>query len=318
MMGCASFKLGLLDGQTLNDPQLLKQFYLRTLRETLDAVVTPRVRDELIAAALSRASLSHTPSSPAEFAAFLTGPLRLAMSDALGLELSDTLLAELEQLVRPSFRPGVPASSSRVEQSRSQPIGAVALKKSRASSSAAPRCGPVSGQGVGRLPAMRAPSPVPTKPASSVPASSPVSHSYPNGMAETLGLEGSGAPSSSLPARIFLATRRDEFQTKFERFLSGTAGVVRIDDVLDLVRRLEDQREPSVLIVDCKHSSLRPIALAALADDLPHQVRVILWGASTSLRTQIAQLAPEAESWLIVDGEDSDLQTLARRCEQVG
>lgn len=303
----------------MDESHILKQFYLRTLRETLDAVLTAKVRDDLLSRALGLAGLADTPANPPQFAAFLAGPLRLAMTDALGPELSDTLLVELEHLVRPSFRPRVPSTPPRsMGHVQSQPIGAVALKKSRISD-VAPT--PSSDQPANALPPMRAPTPLSLpasqSPMSSVP-SSPISHSYPNGMAETLGLEGSGAAKSTLPSQIFLATRRDHFQQRFETFLNEATSVVRVDDVMDLVRRLEGNLERSVLVVDCKHSSLRPIALAALADDLPRQVRVILWGASSSLRAQIAQIAPDAEGWLIVDGADEDLHVLAKRCEHAG
>jgi hypothetical protein len=277
------------------------------------------VRDALLDRALSLAGIEATPANPPEFAHFLAAPLRLAMSEALGPELSDTLIAEVEHLVRPSFRPGQPADKP-PQRPGSKPIGAVTLKKSRANEAGHPsQPRPAAEAG---LPRMRAPTQLPTarvrKPANSAPASSPVSHSYPNGIAETLGLEGSGAPSSASRTRIFLATRRDEFQRRFESFLSETTRVSRVDDVLDLVRRLAGSHERSLLVVDCKQSSLRPIALAALADDLPANVRVLLWGASRSLRAQIAQLAPDAEGWLIVDGEDTDLHLLAKRCEQAG
>ncbi len=319
MKGCLSRGLIARPGRALDESQILQQFYLRTLRETLDSVVTPAVRDGLLERALSLAGLDQTPANPPEFAHFLAAPLRLAMSEALGPELSDTLIAELEHLVRPSFRPGQSAPKP-PERTGSKPIGAVTLKKSRVNE-VDPPSQPRHAEQPG-LPPMRAPTPLPrtepTKAASSAPASSPVSHSYPNGIAETLGLEGSGAPSSAGRTRIFLATRRDEFQRRFESFLSETTRVSRVDDVLDLVRRLEGNTERSLLVVDCKQSSLRPIALAALADDMPTNVRVILWGASRSLRTQIAQLAPDAEGWLIVDGEDTDLHLLAKRCEQAG
>jgi hypothetical protein len=315
----------------LTPPDDLRQFYRRALGETLDAVVTSQVRDELLRRALNLASLRDFPDDPAVFAFFVGCPLRLVLSDALGAELTDTLSTELEYLARASRRPpeaDLPPSSRGPISPGSQPIGAVSLKKSRSRDSAqSPPPGEpplVNGPASNPLPPMLVPTPLSqpmsSRPAPSAkPASGPASHVYPNGTASALGLEGSAAPASRIPTRVFLATRHSRFEARLAALVNERTEVIRIDDVMDLLRHLNEgpARNP-VLVVDCLHSSLRPIALAALADDLPGDVRVILWGASTSLRAQIAQLAPVVESWIVIESRGDDLRTLALRCESQG
>src|SRR5687767_7080012 len=77
------------------------------VRETLDAVVSPSVRDALLNEALLAARAAELPREPEEFRDFLEGPLRAALVRALGAELGDSVAVELERLAEvASSRPG--------------------------------------------------------------------------------------------------------------------------------------------------------------------------------------------------------------------
>jgi hypothetical protein len=88
-----------------NDDHLLSH----AVRETLDAVVSPSVRDALLNEALANARAAELPREPDEFKEFLDGPLRKALVKALGTELGDSVAVELERLAEvASSRRGLP------------------------------------------------------------------------------------------------------------------------------------------------------------------------------------------------------------------
>nr|HMR11752.1 hypothetical protein [Polyangiaceae bacterium] len=65
------------------------------VRETLDAIVSPDIRDALVARALAEATQSEVPALGQEFLAFIDGPLRHAIEQGLGPALAESLLQEL-------------------------------------------------------------------------------------------------------------------------------------------------------------------------------------------------------------------------------
>ena len=114
-------------------------------------------------------------------------------------------------------------------------------------------------------------------------------------------------------ARVFVASQSQSFVHGLAHFLEPET--IRIDDVMDLLHALNESRGyRTVIVLDCKRPSVRPVALAALAEELPANVQVVLWGAGSALRYQLAHLSPSASTWLNCS-EDDDLQAVALRCE---
>src|SRR5688572_763555 len=82
--------------------------FLRFVHEALGSLAAPTVRDTVIGAALRMASSDERPTSPAGFERFVRGPLRAAMLDAFGVEVTDSVSVELEHVVMLSSRPAGP------------------------------------------------------------------------------------------------------------------------------------------------------------------------------------------------------------------
>src|SRR5687767_1730627 len=87
------------------------QLISQAVRETLDSVVSPSVRDALLEDALKASREAELPSDPERFRDFVGGPLRDVLMKALGTELGETVAAELERLaeIASSRSPGDPA-----------------------------------------------------------------------------------------------------------------------------------------------------------------------------------------------------------------
>ena len=80
----------------------------RALRETLDSLLSPTLRDTLIGEALALAREGAIPWEPVRFREFLAGPLTAALERALGPELGRSVANEIERvterlLPQPSF-----------------------------------------------------------------------------------------------------------------------------------------------------------------------------------------------------------------------
>ena len=73
--------------------------FLRFVHEALGSLAAPTVRDTVIGAALKMAIPEERPTTPAGFERFVRGPLRAAMLDAFGVEVTDSVSVELEHVV---------------------------------------------------------------------------------------------------------------------------------------------------------------------------------------------------------------------------
>src|SRR5688572_30575383 len=118
-----------------NDDHLLSH----AVRETLDAVVSPSVRDALLTEALAAARAAELPREPDEFRDFLDGPLRKALVKALGAELGDSVAVELERLADVASSRPAPAPAPGPRRTRSGQLrGASAAPRRRPTPSPRP------------------------------------------------------------------------------------------------------------------------------------------------------------------------------------
>jgi hypothetical protein len=87
-------------------------------------------------------------------------------------------------------------------------------------------------------------------------------------------------------------------------WLDPRATVQRVASLLAALQGLEAARHvQSVVVIDCKDPSFRPVALAAVAEELPRHTRVVVWGASDSVKRDALALSARAQAWLFTAAE---------------
>lgn len=277
--------------------------FLRFVHEALGSLAAPTVRDTVIGAALKMASPEERPNTPAGFERFVRGPLRAAMLDAFGVEITDSVSVELEHVVTLSSRPAGPV---RRGPSPAPPIAKPAAVPPRSSA----------GQEVGRIPPLSGSRLRPLQESpdrEGIASQRPSSQAYARGTARALGMPiDNDVPT---PPKVFVASQSLTFVKGLEHFLEPPTA--RAEDVISLLAALNDLKDaPAVIVLDCRRPSIRPMALAILADELPPNVQVMLWGAEAELRYQLEQLSPGVARWLSCN-QDDDLQAVARKCSAV-
>jgi hypothetical protein len=166
----------------------------------------------------------------------------------------------------------------------------------------------------GSSPGSRHPDDVKTPPWSSA--------EYPSAMARSIGM--SGALPSSRPGQqrslphVLVATRDPAMLRRITVWLDPRAAVMRVRSVIDLLHRIEDAAHArSVIVLDCRQPSMRPAALAALADELPVSTHVVLVAATPDLMSKLADIAPSTSSWLALSGTARPKEIAARCVELV-
>jgi hypothetical protein len=323
------------------------------VRETLDAVVSPSVRDALLNEALAAARAAELPREPEEFRDFLDGPLRKALVKALGAELGDSVAVELERLADVASSRPAPAPAPRRTRS-GQMRGASAAPRRRptpsprpsanlpprstlksvaqqSSSPASPTARTLRPPGRETLTPTAALPPAPksgdqgmlpyspTLPAARKPLSSrvPPSADLPRGTASRLGIAGAHGPDTEPPSGlplVLVATREVTLARKLSQWVDPRASVQRVTTIGSLLRQIEDAGNARiVIVVDCASPSVRPKSLAAVVEELSPWVQVVLWGASVEVEREIAIISPLTGDWLIVSANTS-AKDLALRC----
>jgi hypothetical protein len=158
-----------------------------------------------------------------------------------------------------------------------------------------------------------------TPPAS---AAAPSSAPYPRGTASAFGLGGAELGPASVRELPFVlvATLDTNLVSKLAAWLDPRAAVLRVRNAASLLHDLENAAGArSVIVLDCVQPSLRPVALAALAEDLPATTRIVLWGATTEIEAQVRALAmvPSVTRWIVVPSTALPKEVAARCAELV-
>jgi hypothetical protein len=157
------------------------------------------------------------------------------------------------------------------------------------------------------------------KPLSSQMPRPPSSAELPRGTAATLGVRGaapSSAPTRRLP-RVLVATEDATLARKLSQWLDPHVAVARAKNLISLLQDVTEAGDSRVVIVlDCNQPSIRPIALAALAEDLPSNTEVVLWGATPDLEREILMISSRTGEWLACSA-DTSAKDVAGRCAQL-
>src|SRR5262245_51713959 len=103
----------------------------KAIRETLDSVVSPEVRERIIQAALDAEALTDLPTSPRRFRRFLQGSLAEIVTNAFGPELAEPILAELARIAAIAERDHVARTASFApdEDGVSRPVSAIRARE---------------------------------------------------------------------------------------------------------------------------------------------------------------------------------------------
>jgi hypothetical protein len=329
---------------------------VRLIRETLDSVVAPAVRDALISTALDGATGREVPADPEQFRSFVEGPLRAALVQGLGNELAESIVEELERMAQLTDSPpssakplGRLASSppprqtsprhhnKRSEKGRTLPTGITppelpasgqprSRPPSRPPSDIDPTATTVPPPSPGRKPPPRGLTPppfsgMPISGEQSRPGTGWGSDEYPAGAAGTVGMPGAAPDSSVRPGRphVLVASTDATLLRRLTPWLDATAELVPLASLRELVKDLEVLEEGRIVVlVDCRRPSIRPTAVAALADELPPNVSVVLWGASPEQERGVLAVSSSVNRWIVLHGETRPKELAARCADLVG
>jgi hypothetical protein len=319
-------------------------YFARAVRDTLDSVVSPAVRESLLSEALTLSGNSELPRDTQGFLNFVTTGLERVLTRALGRELGRSVVAELERLLSPLESQGS-LSRARPEAKRGRGVVPRTTERRKLASqeplaSSLPPA-PTPPRVARTLPAARDPSDAPGTPrgrrspsetervrtASTLPPRMALSHprppasaDYPSGMASALGMTQSSSPPAGTLAKrarlpiVFVLTRDTELVQRFSTWLDPRAGVVRVERLADLLLNLQgigDRR--SVIVLDAVMPAIRIEAIAALSDELPESLRIVLWGDARELLARLSALFPRVAEW-VVCSEHAPLSDVVECC----
>jgi hypothetical protein len=320
----------------------------KVICETLDSVVAPEVRDRVLMAALHASALEAVPVSPVEFRDFLQGPLFLTLMRELGEDLGRSVMSELGSIVATAER-DVEARSSRTRGHRSTmpSVPDIGIAPYEADvTSPYPKDFTPDGRDFASDANDFAPDtvahPVATlddeltsevigaedlvarydtlPPVAARPA--PASSSYPLGLADALSVIGTasvGVSSSKVMPIVLLASSDPNLVRCFAAWLDPRATVQPVSNVLAILHEVNGSEGRRVVVLyDARSPSIRAIALAALAEDLPDSARVVLWGVSSETYSQMLGVSANVAKWLSCGTDFTTHDVVAQCARMVG
>ena len=290
------------------------------VRETLDSIVSPSVRDTILARALGEARQKELPAEPADFDNFIRGPLHDELVRALGPELGTSVAEELERVsalanrdVKTRDKAGrTDARTETVRPGRKAPaaIPSVSMPvKQKPSRSTLPS------------PGMSSHAPPTARERPGALSAQPVSADFPAGTAKALGVIGTLSidPRSGARPSVYVASHDADMVRSFQTWLAGRALVQAVGSAGELVQALAQPSDKrSVVVLDGKNPAIRPLTLAALADELPPGTSVLLWGVPPHVHARMCTVSAVTEKWLVASGETSPTEVVARCVKIVG
>lgn len=294
----------------------------RGVSDTLDSIVSPAVRDTLLREALGLASLKELPTESGALFAFLSGPLRRTLERALGRELGRSVTEELQRLGESLPPPLVARTDIPVREARlfTLPAGTDPAETPDAPGQAPPSERERLARALSERERLaRAPT-QPSRPAVRLSdPRPPASGDFPTGTANALGigLGSSAPPPSRLLPMVFIATRDPELARRFSAWLDPRVVVVRVSRLIDLLLDLEDVgARRTVIVFDHRKPPFRVEALAAVAEELPDESRVLSWGASREAHAELTRVSTRVTRWIACP-ENMPLADVVERCSKL-
>ncbi|HEY3497679.1 MAG TPA: hypothetical protein VGK73_23435, partial [Polyangiaceae bacterium] len=105
----------------------------------------------------------------------------------------------------------------------------------------------------------------------------------------------------------------------FQAWLDLRAAVEPVAGAAPLLQRLTELGNlRCVVVLDGKHPSIRPLTLAALAEELSPNTKVLLWGVPSHVHARMCTVASAAERWLVAAGDATSEEIVARCAKIVG
>lgn len=102
---------------------------------------------------------------------------------------------------------------------------------------------------------------------------------------------------------MLVATRDTQLLSTLSSWLGQAAQVNLVRSVFSVLHAVEDfAGQKLVVVLDCEQPSIRPAALAALADDLT-DVEVVLFRASADVRRTAIAICPAAKRWVTFESK---------------
>jgi hypothetical protein len=313
------------------------------VKETLDSVVSPSVRDTILGRALAAGHLTHVPNDAPTLEEFVAGPLHDSLVQSLGPELGVSVTHEIERVValaaphvvevsraesrppgrKPSTKLAAQGPSRRPSRStmpsrEAFPPGSAVSRDKRWAEAEARGISPtvpagraaqddeIVGEGRGR-------------PSRGTGAGQPVSADFPLGTATALGVIGTASvePSSGGRPLVYVASADRELLRVFQAWLDMRAQVEAVASMRDLVVRLvANEQSRIVIVLDGKHPAIRPLALAAFAEEMSATTQVLLWGVPPHLHAKMRNVSVATEKWLVY-GADATTNELVARCAKI-
>jgi hypothetical protein len=319
------------------------------VRETLDSVVTPSVRNAILDRALRAARRAQLPTDPKELDAFVQGPLHDTLVTSLGQQLGASVAAELERVVAAADRAATPPPRSKADTIRpgrgsSKPKMAAVGRPARStmpsrdftpasaashdkSSTDRERRGiaPTLPATARVTPPRKASSPrIPSAPRGATqPAqapSLPTSADYPRGTARMLGVidTRSLTPKDGARPVVLVASVDPDLVRCFQAWLELRATVEQVTGATALLARLPTVETRAVVVLDGKNPGIRPLTLAALADEFPKGVDVVLWGVQMHVHARMCGISAVTERWLVCGGSSTPDEVVAECAKILG
>ncbi len=279
--------------------------FSRAVRETLDALVAPVVRDALIHDALILARMSNLPEEGTAIRSFATGALRTVTERALGIELARCVTEEILLVIRPREE-GPDGKTPRIPLPRERRPSSPGFRRTSTP--------PVTARRTPRVPLQTDPAWPPGR-GSHIRQNTPrCSDSEPPPPGMTPGTSSSRPPRSLADAPFVIVSTEDValFETLGDWFRER-ARVCRVRSASALVRHLDGANgHRCIVILDGKSPSIRPAAAVVLLEDLPH-AEVVLCRAAPATEQVVLAASPSTQKWLVYR-EPASLEHVAAEC----
>lgn len=286
------------------------------VREAIDAMASPEVRDHVLTTALSAAGEVEVPEAGDRLRRFVTNYLGPSLRDRLGYDVAEAILDSLEPIVArasdeisavraaaaPSQRPSgtkpqfpIPPHAPADAGDRATPVvpsksedmltldpdddwPELTIESPRSRSEP-------------RVPAPR------THSSGKVRKPEPFEANDVEPVAARVTMPAPDAPRE-LPVVLIASANRTRIG-ELEGLLAARAGVTGVHDPIGLLDALQAsaERHP-VLIVDCRNPCVRATTIAAMAPDLPSGTTVVLWGADETIDAELDDVEPASRDWI--------------------